>query len=45
MELERKYGTGKSLEELERLEKLERLQIIKVNHVEENGQYYKDLYG
>lgn len=45
IELERKYGTGKSLEELERLEKLERLQIIKVNHVEENGQYYKDLYG
>jgi hypothetical protein len=45
VELKRKYGTGKSLEELERLEKLERLQIIKVNHVEENGQYYKDLYG
>jgi len=43
--LERKYGTGKSIEELERLEKLERLQILKVNHVEENRQYWKDLYG
>jgi hypothetical protein len=45
IELERKYGSGKSIEELERLEKLERLKIIKVNHVEENRQYWKDLYG